>query len=352
MLVAGLAAAPGAHAHEVGLSRGTWVLRALDEGSPSKLELQMELTLARKEALSLCPALDVNADRAIDEGELVAAKAAIASCVLDDIEVASGRLCTGAVEGASLTEEDGFAVRAVFRCEHGGRTTVDLSKLLGRTASGHRHLGRVATASSEHDVVAFAGRPAFSFGEEAPAAPPVAAYLWIGVEHILLGFDHLVFLLGLVIIGGRLRSLLFVVTAFTAAHSVSLALAVLGVVVPSGAVIEPLIALSIVYVGVENFVVKDADSRWRITAPFGFIHGFGFAGALAEVGVPPDAVAPALFLFNMGVELGQVAVLVVVLPVVWFAQRRAPRGFVRAGRVLSAGIVVLGVFWFVERVFL
>jgi hydrogenase/urease accessory protein HupE len=171
----------------------------------------------------------------------------------------------------------------------------------------------------------------------------------MGVEHILLGFDHLVFLLGLILVGGKWRSLLLVVTAFTVAHSVTLALAALGIWAPSPRIVEPAIALSIAYVGVENYFVKDADGRWRITLPFGLVHGFGFAGALQEVGLPEGDVPKALFLFNVGVELGQLAVLAVTLPLLAAARRR---GWLtaRGVKAASAAIVLLGVFWFVTRV--
>jgi hypothetical protein len=143
--------------------------------------------------------------------------------------------------------------------------------------------------------------------------------------------------------------LLAVITAFTVAHSITLALAVLGVFAPPPAVIEPLIAASIAYVGVENFFVKNAEGRWRITAPFGLVHGFGFAGALAEVGVPKTDVPLTLFLFNLGVECGQLMVLAVVLPILWVARKRGWLG-PRVVKGLSVVVIALGVFWLVQRV--
>jgi hypothetical protein len=111
-----------------------------------------------------------------------------------------------------------------------------------------------------------------------------------------------------------------------------------------------LIALSIVYVGVENFFVKDAEKRWRVTLPFGLIHGFGFAGALGEIALPRAEIPVALLAFNVGVELGQVAVLALVLPLILAARKRA--WFERTGvKVISAAIVAAGLFWFVTRVF-
>jgi hypothetical protein len=157
------------------------------------------------------------------------------------------------------------------------------------------------------------------------------------------------FLFGLVLIGGRTRSLVALVTAFTVAHSISLALATLGVFSPSPVFIEPAIALSIAYVGVENFFVKNAEKRWRITFPFGLIHGFGFAGALREIALPHAQVPLALFAFNLGVEAGQLGVLALLLPILHFARKNA--WFREKGvKVLSGAVIVAGLTWFVVRV--
>src|SRR6185295_8482239 len=165
--------------------------------------------------------------------------------------------------------------------------------------------------------------PDASGGAAATTAPPGEAHstsAWsffkMGIEHILTGWDHLVFIVGLILARARLRALFTIVTAFTIAHSITLALAVLDVWSPSSRVIEPAIALSIAYVGIENFFVKDASKRWRITFPFGLIHGFGFAGALQEINLPRSAIPTALVSFNLGVEAGQLAVLAIVLPLI------------------------------------
>jgi hypothetical protein len=145
-----------------------------------------------------------------------------------------------------------------------------------------------------------------------------------------------------------LRALIGVITAFTLAHSITLALAVLGVFAPSPRLVEPAIALSIAYVGVETFFVADARRRWRITFPFGLIHGFGFAGALREIALPRAQVPVALVTFNLGVELGQLAVLAVALPLV-LTVRRAPWFGDRGVKVFSAAIAVIGCVLFVAR---
>jgi len=146
----------------------------------------------------------------------------------------------------------------------------------------------------------------------------------------------------------RIRPLIAIVTAFTVAHSITLALAATGVLAPSPRVVEPLIALSIAYVGVENFFVKDASRRWRITFPFGLVHGFGFAGALREIALPHAQVPVALVSFNLGVELGQLAVLAIALPLT-LAARRAPRFGDRGVRVVSSTIALAGGVLFVVR---
>ena len=173
-----------------------------------------------------------------------------------------------------------------------------------------------------------------------------------GIHHILIGPDHLLFLVGLLLLGGSLRRLLMVITAFTIAHSITLALAVLDVVSPPGNIVEPIIALSIVYVGADNLLVRGGrDMRVWIALVFGLIHGFGFASVLREMGLPTGALGWSLFSFNFGVEIGQVAVAVVVASALTWLRARNEK----AGRQLavagSVGVIAAGTFWFVQRVF-
>ena len=173
-----------------------------------------------------------------------------------------------------------------------------------------------------------------------------------GIHHILIGPDHLLFLVGLLLLGGSLRRLLMVITAFTIAHSITLALAVLDLVSPPGNVVEPIIALSIVYVGADNLLVRGGrDMRVWIALVFGLIHGFGFASVLREMGLPTGALGWSLFSFNFGVEIGQVAVAVVVASALTALRARNAK----AGRQLavagSVAVIAAGTFWFVQRVF-
>ncbi len=173
-----------------------------------------------------------------------------------------------------------------------------------------------------------------------------------GVHHILIGPDHLLFLIGLLLLGGAIKRLLLVITAFTIAHSITLALAVLGVVSPPGSVVEPIIALSIVYVGADNLLVRDGrDMRVWIALVFGLIHGFGFASVLREMGLPSGALGWSLFSFNLGVEIGQVAVAVVVASALIGIRSRSEFAGRRIAVAGSVAVMAAGAFWFVQRVF-
>lgn len=184
------------------------------------------------------------------------------------------------------------------------------------------------------------------------ALQSIRRFVPAGVHHILIGPDHILFLIGLMLLGGTLRQLLLVVTAFTAAHSVTLSLAALGVWNPPARVIEPAIALSIVYVGADNILAKGGrDVRAWIALAFGFIHGFGFANVLREMDLPRQALGWSLFSFNLGVEIGQlfiVAAAASALHTLRSYSERAWRGVALAG---SVAVIAAGIFWFVERVF-
>ena len=174
-----------------------------------------------------------------------------------------------------------------------------------------------------------------------------------GVHHILAGPDHLLFLAGLLLLGGTLKQLLLVVTAFTIAHSITLSLAALGMVMPPANAIEPAIALSIVYVGADNLLVRAGgrDTRAWIAFAFGLIHGFGFASVLREMDLPSRALGWTLFAFNVGVEIGQLVFVVLVASLfIWIRSRSEAAG----RRLALAGSIVVmlaGAFWFVQRVF-
>lgn len=173
------------------------------------------------------------------------------------------------------------------------------------------------------------------------------SFVRMGMEHILTGYDHVLFLMALLMVGAGLWELVKVVTSFTVAHSVTLTLAVLGLVDLPSRLVESVIALSIVYVGVENLVRREFSGRWRITFLFGLVHGLGFATALRELGLPRPGLAMALVGFNGGVELGQLVVVLVAAPS-WALLRRWPREPTLRGLV-SLGVALAGLAWLAER---
>ncbi|MBI2738960.1 MAG: HupE/UreJ family protein [Rhodospirillales bacterium] len=173
-------------------------------------------------------------------------------------------------------------------------------------------------------------------------------YVGLGVEHIIGGIDHLLFLLALLALSTSFWQTVKIVTAFTVAHSITLSLAALGLVDVPSSIVEPLIAASIVWVAVENLLAPTgAGRRWLIAAMFGLIHGLGFASALAELGLSRDALVQALIGFNIGVELGQLAFVAVVMPPLVWASR--PGRLARLPQIFSVIVAVVGAVWLVER---
>jgi hydrogenase/urease accessory protein HupE len=201
--------------------------------------------------------------------------------------------------------------------------------------------------------------------EAAPGAWEVATtYLRLGIEHILFGFDHLLFVLALVILVRDWRRVALTVTAFTVAHSMTLAAATLGLVDVPGPPLEAAIALSIVLVAVEIVNARrgrpalTARRPWLIAFCFGLLHGFGFAGALAEVGLPSHAIPLALLFFNLGVEIGQLSFVAVVLGVFWLFRRamalrlesaQVQRTIDRLDVIAAYAIGAVAASWLIER---
>ena len=181
----------------------------------------------------------------------------------------------------------------------------------------------------------------------------VRKFLPSGVHHILIGPDHLLFLIGLLLLGGTIGRLLLIVTGFTLAHSITLTLAALNLVNPPASVIEPAIALSIIYVGIDNLLVrKGRDMRPWIALAFGLIHGFGFANVLREMDLPSRALGWSLLSFNIGVEIGQLMVVVIASAALAGIRAWNPEAGRRVAVVGSVAVIAAGGFWFVERVFL
>ncbi len=175
-------------------------------------------------------------------------------------------------------------------------------------------------------------------------------FLVLGVEHILTGYDHLAFLVALLLAGGSLRRNAKVITSFTVAHSLTLALATFGLINIPAAIVEPVIAASIVFVGLENLFRRRVASRWLVTFVFGLVHGLGFASALRELGIGGLGLRSAIPLlsFNLGVEIAQIAIAALVLPLVWRLEKR-PAFALKYAPAMSLLIMFAGVYWLLAR---
>lgn len=183
-------------------------------------------------------------------------------------------------------------------------------------------------------------------------APTFWGFVWLGVEHIWTGYDHLLFLFALLVVCRTFKSIVAIITCFTLAHSTTLALATLNLVSLPARFVEPAIAATIIFVGLENLFRRGSEppGRWALTFGFGLIHGFGFASVLRELGVGEGGarIAMPLFTFNAGVELGQIVIAAIVLPLVW--QLRKNEKFVARGvPLLSAIVAAAGFYWLIQR---
>jgi hydrogenase/urease accessory protein HupE len=298
---------------------------------------------------------------------------AVLSLAAADAEVAGGRDDTGklAIEAIEIRsdgqplagrlnrlwsdERNGLHARVVY-AHTPGATLIVRSTIPARLLRGHRQL--VSIKAPDRTLLAERMLDArvneVSATVSAAATPPwttMARFVELGVAHILTGYDHLLFLAGVLMVIRRWRDVIQTITAFTIAHSITLALATLGLVNVPGRIVEPLIAASIVYVGLENLLRDVGASRWKLTFGFGLVHGLGFATALRDLGIGTSGMAVALPLasFNAGVEIGQLAVSLALVPLFWrlsAAAARAPLQFASAGSLL---VVLAGACWLLER---
>ena len=258
---------------------------------------------------SFLAGLDSDRDGMIAPGEVHANLPSLTKFFGDRLYVnAGGRLCTPRVEGvAGSPDPERVAIGIEYRCPAPIKALRIEMHLFDGITPNWVSLVKLRWAGSEREFAFREGSAAWEVGGAEAGGTGLAAqagsFLALGVEHIFTGYDHLMFLVGLLLLGGRFRSLVKIVTAFTIAHSATLVLAALGVVDLPSRVVEPAIALSIAYVGAENFFLKSVDRRWIIAFFFGLIHGFGFAGILRQLGLPEQGLILSLLSFNVGVEV-------------------------------------------------
>lgn len=256
-------------------------------------------------------------------------------------------------EYRNLPEEIVLPLR--YRCP-GNAEALDLTyRLFFDVDPTHRGFGWFMTAAGSQEMFFDRTMTQFRAAADDPGGDPApwrryGRLLVMGTEHILLGFDHLLFLLALIIVSARFWNLLKIVTAFTIAHSLTLALAWFGIIELPSRLVESLIAFSIAYVALENLLKRSHTRRWLAGFGFGLFHGLGFYSILQGYEIAKGAALSTLLFFNLGVELGQLAALAACFPLLWWGSRAA--WYAPAQKWASAAILVVAGYWFVQRAFL
>jgi hydrogenase/urease accessory protein HupE len=334
-----------ARAHEPGLSSAD--LRETRDG----LELVLTFAVADMDNMFL---LDNDADGKVSQLEFNYGKARLnafgaeAATVTVDGETLKGSEPAMRMDALNNIE---FIIRYsrmlgsnfVYRCA-----------VLPQLPRGHRQFATLKDSSDKiiAEKLLVADNDSLRFPADTEGKKTFVGFLLLGFEHILTGYDHLLFLFALLLVTRKFLSAVKIITCFTVAHSITLAVATFNLVNIPGRIVEPLIAATIIYVGIENVVLRrEPKGRWLLTFAFGLIHGFGFAGVLRELGITSGSsgIAVPLVSFNLGVELGQIAVAAILLPFIWhfsktpqFAQRWVP--------ACSVIVALAGSFWFIQRV--
>ena len=322
--------------------------------------LQAEFTFDQSDLIKYFQ-LDVDQNQNLDALELLAGRTRVNAYILAHVEAAADyRELTLKPRDAGSPHEDApnrlvnFRFMAKLDWNPGELSLrVDFSDRLGpehvnfATVTAGRQVQQRVLARNN-------SKQRFKVGGKPPLSIVARQFVWLGGEHIFIGYDHLLFLLALVLPGEILiaskrnfKNLIKIVTAFTIAHSITLTLTVLNIIFLPPQLIETGIALSIVYVAAENFWLTTNDHRWLLTFLFGLIHGFGFANVLRGMGLPEETLVATLFSFNIGVELGQICIVALLFPfTLWLA--RQP--FQRMGvQMISAVILLCGLGWLINR---
>lgn len=328
---------------------------------PNRHTLSVTLRIANSD---LYEALSLPSDRAIRPDEAMTNRERLARYVMSKITVENvGRPCPGRLVASVLSERQGgfFIVDTFdFECPSSIEDVRLTYNLFFDLDPRHQGLARIELDGQSREYIFRDGNRTLPLQRPLGVLDYVLDYLRLGVEHIFTGYDHLAFLVGLLLLAGslwRTRSrrealgyVLRVVTAFTVAHSLTLVLSALRIVSLPSRLVESAIALSIGYVAVENILLSMGKRRGRLAFGFGLVHGLGFASVLSELGLPKTGLMASLLSFNVGVELGQLTVVLLALPLLVALSRW--RGYqcyvVRGG---SFVLLLMSLIWFVERAF-
>jgi hypothetical protein len=326
----------------------TQVRRTQEDAS----EVRVLLTMTASTLTQVLPA-DADGDGSVSQADLDARRAALEVGLWDALPLtAGGAPCTRKEHAAREHAKYYLELTATYQCPPGAlRQTYTVLSLL---PPNYRVVLGTFTGEGGQ-LFADAQQPTLEIPERGPAAPSAfspgfGGWIQLGMKHIFEGIDHLAFLLALLLVGGSLKRVLWMVTSFTVAHSLTLGATALGFILldpQRTRWVEAAIAVSIIYVAGENLLLREHRHRALITFFFGLIHGFGFASVLGAYGLG-EQVASGLLGFNLGVELGQALIVMALLPLVRLIQRR-PKVNLWTVRVLSSVILCAGAGWLVQR---
>jgi hydrogenase/urease accessory protein HupE len=305
--------------------------------------------------------MDLDGDGRVSESEFLETRAVLERFLREGIQVSLDDEAVNPSEWAVERTADRRGRNIEFQLRFPAKPHVTRlnfrNTLLPDLPLGHRHYVQLLDADAtlvgeallDRSHITFEASLARSDGMAGPSS--FGDFFALGVQHIFTGYDHLLFLFGLLIVGMSFASAARIITSFTVAHSITLALATFGVVHLSPALVEPLIALSIAYIGLENIISRNLGRRWLLTFVFGLVHGLGFASVLREMGVEASAAGTLqpLLAFNLGVETGQIAIAAVTLPLILGLGRR-PRLALVLQPVTSVVVIGMGTWWLLERV--
>lgn len=324
--------------------------------------LTITVTFAIQDIEAFVP-MDIDLDAEVTPQELSDAKPAIAELIRQHlhVEVDGDRPQPNALGLVEFDNQNNAHVRLLFSAHPKAKLTIE-STFLNLLPDGHQQFLTlredspvvVAEKMLKKEDMAFTFQPKSTPRADIQSVSAGSAFVdffKLGVEHILTGYDHLLFLFALLAITHNLWPALKIITFFTVAHSITLALAGLDLLEIPSTLVEPLIAVTIMYVSVENIIRgENVTGRHWLTFGFGLIHGFGFAGVLKEMDISTgnSGILLPLFSFNLGIETGQVAVMALLLPLIWWMNGNS----LHAHRILnacSAAVGLMGGYWFLER---
>lgn len=339
-------------AHDPGLSSADLVIQ--EQG------LDVKITFSLQDVEALVP-MDSDRDADVTAAEQDAAKPKIAEWVTQGLQISVDNQIIQPLAAGAVNFDQQNNAQIIVHYPQAPKTQLQLqANLLAKLPAGHKQFVSIKNAEGKNLTEKMLSQQDNSVSltlgaEQAETAKTTfSEFLLLGIEHIITGYDHLLFLFSLLVVTRSFLPALKIITFFTIAHSITLGLAAANVFDIPSTIVEPLIAATIIYVGVENLIRGDhPKGRQWLTFFFGLIHGFGFAAVLREMGISSmeTGIMMPLFSFNLGVEIGQIAVASLVLPIIWWLHKK-PKIEPWLTPVGSTLASLAGAYWLIERTLL